>query len=102
MEDIKLTQDSEVILLFSDLTIFPSKRTIGWYLEKMGKSFGKDWIIGEEWYYSWEYTQLWEAKVVIYAIISWLTYILEYDDLFYTLQDNKIYINRLGIKEKVR
>lgn len=101
MEDIKLTQESKVIVLFGDLTIFPRERTIGWYLEQIGKSFGNDRIIGD-WYYSWEYTQLWEAKVVIYAIISWLTYILEYDDLFYTLQDNTIYINKLGIKEQVR
>lgn len=94
MSDIKLTQDSKVILLFPDLTKFPPVKNIGWYLEEMHKTFGTERIIGD-WYYSNEYTQLWEVKVIVYAIISWLTYTLERDNLFYTLKDNTIYIDRL-------
>ena len=101
MEDIKLTQESKVKLLFPDLTIFPSEKTIEWYLEQMGKSFGTERIIGD-WYWSKEYNELWEVKVIASAIMSWLTYILEYDDLFYTIKDNEIYIDRLNTKERVR
>lgn len=102
METLKITHKTKVVLLFeNEKKNCPNEETIEWYMEQLGERFGNDRIMGD-WYYFREFEKLWEIKSTIYAIVSWLTYIYEYDDLFYTIRNNTIYIDRLKVEEKVR
>lgn len=100
--------DTKVVLMFepnkTNKTTYqiPKEACINWYLVEMDIVNGTQMLVHREWYWDNRYRTLWEIKSVVYAIISFLSWALEYDDLFYTLQDNKIYIDRLGIKEQVR
>lgn len=102
MKDLKITHKTKVVLLFEvGGNRIPVEETIEWYLEQLGERFGNDRIMGD-WYYFRKYDKLWEVKTTIYAIVSWLSYIFEYDDLFYMIRNNTIYIDKLKVEEKVR
>ena len=100
MKDYELTQTSKVILLFENKKKeFPNEATIVWYLDQIEDT---DEHCMRPFYCMGRYDELWEVKVVAGVIVAWLTYQFEYDDLFYTIKDNTIYIDRLETKDKVR
>lgn len=99
---------TKVVLMFEPNNInkttepLEKEATIDWYLQEMDEINGTRLLIHREWYWEEQYRTLWDIKSVVYAIISFLSWALEYDDLFYTLKDNSIYIDRLNTKERVR
>lgn len=102
MKQYKIDLTSRVILLFENKKkTFPNVENVGWYLnqiedeEELGQSVCP-------WYCMGRYEELWEVKVLASVIVSWLIYQFEYDDLFYSIKDNTIYIDRLNTKDKVR
>lgn len=96
------TLDTQVVLLFENKKRnFPSYETVGWYLEQMESDIGaKDCLY--PWFGMRSYDELWEQRMLACAIVSWLTYIFEYDDLSYMFKNNEILICRMDIKDKVR
>ena len=101
-KDYQLDLNSKVILLFDNYKInFPNEETIEWYINQMEEGIDERKCV-----YSWFCmkwcNELWEVKVLAGVITSYLTYQFEYDDLFYTIKDNTIYVDRLKIEEKVR
>ena len=103
MED-KLTWESKIIFLNREenkLDRYLDNKTIEWYLDQMSITTNKDRLLVREWFFL-DLDKDWKVKSVISAIMSWLIWVHEYDDLFYTIKDNTIYIDRLKIKDIVR
>lgn len=99
----KLTLDSKVIFINRVDNNFHEKyiheQTIGWYLDQMSITSRREDVIVAEWFYQ-DLNESWKIKTILSAIISWLTWLYEYDDLFYTIKDDEVHIDRLQIKEK--
>ena len=103
MNDFKLDLDSKVILLFENKTNdLPNEALIENYLNWMWEYCYDCGDFYTPWFWMNSYTELWEAKLIASVIVAWLTYQFQCDNLFYTIKDNNIYVDRLEIKERVR
>ena len=86
----KFTHDTYVVLTFENKKKdFPSCETIGWYLEQMENDIEEKHVL-YPWFGMRSYDELWEQRMIACAIISWLTYHFEYDDLSYMFKNNEI------------
>ena len=102
--DNKLTWESKIVFINREenkLDRYLDNQTIEWYLDQMSITTNKDHLLVREWFFL-DLDKDWKVKSVISAIMSWLMWVHEYDDLFYTIKDNTIYIDRLKIKDIVR
>ena len=103
MED-KLTWESKIMFINREENGFDrylDNKTIEWYLDQMSITTNKEQLLVREWFFL-DCDEDWKQKSVVYAILSWLMWVHEYDDLFATIKDETLYIDRLKIKERVR
>lgn len=92
------TQQSKVKIMFDfdyQKARLPKEIDIKWYMKQMEGWKDSEERVVKPWYFFKTYDYLWEVETTAKAIVSWLTYVLEADDLlFHFLGDETIYIDK--------
>ena len=100
----KLTLDTKVIFLDFENNKWEKEcknKTIGWFLDQMSiMKRRKDLMVGE-WFLDADISTEWGRTTIMYALVSWLSWIHEYDDIFFRVDNHKVFIDRFSTYHEV-
>lgn len=95
----KLTLDTKVIFLDFEENKWEKEcenKTLGWFLEQMSIIRRRKDIMVGEWFLDADINTDWGKATIMFALVSWLSWLHKYDDIFYRVDNHKIFIDRFN------
>lgn len=100
----KITLDTKVIFMDFENNKWEKEckdKTLGWFLEQMSIMKRRKDIMFGEWFLDADINTEWGKYSIMYALVSWLCWIHEFDDIFFRIEKHKVFIDRFSSYHQV-